>query len=78
MMLIFVVHGPPQIMQAAHDAIYENDKKKEEATTTKAELDAGGVARSTRTTGISGTQGSDRASTNSPSMRTSPFFVPRT
>jgi hypothetical protein len=53
----------PEIMRAAHNAIYEKDKKREEAVATKVELATDGVARSSRTTGISGTQGSERDST---------------
>ena len=70
----------------ALDAIYENDRNKEVAAANRTEIDSGGVARTSRTTDtsrfVSGTQGSERDSTNvySPSMRTSPFFqfVPRT
>jgi hypothetical protein len=65
-------------MQAAHEGIYEKDKKKEEATTIKVELAIGGVARSSRATGISKTRGNERDSMNSPYMRSSPSFVPKT
>jgi hypothetical protein len=67
----------PEIMRTAHDSIYEKDKRKEEVAATKDKLVVGGVARSSRTTSRSGTQGGERDSMDSPYKRTSPFFVPR-
>lgn len=70
-----------KIMQMAHDAIYEKDKKEVQAAN-RAEVDSDGVARSSRSTHRYGTRthGSERDSTrtDSPSTRASPFFVPRT
>ena len=72
-------------MWIVHDAIYEKDRK-EVAATYRVEIASGGVIRTSRTTDtsrfVTGTQGSERDSTNvySPSTRASPFFqfVPRT
>lgn len=43
----------PKIVQVAHDAIYEKDKKKEEKDTTKIELAIDGAARCLKITGKS-------------------------
>jgi hypothetical protein len=64
----------PEIMQVAPIAIYEKDKKRKRQLLPKLNL-SGGVARSSRTTGIFRTRGNERDYTDSPSMRTSPFFV---
>ena len=62
----------PKIMRSAHDAIYEKDRKKEVATTNKAEFVASGGARSL---GASTTEASGRGSMDSPIGRSSSFFL---
>lgn len=75
--VVICSESTPNIMQASHNDIYKNDKKKEEMATTNIELPIDGVARSSRSTCIFGNNGIERDSMNSPSMRTSHFFVPR-
>ena len=84
--VLICTESTPEIMRMAHDAIYEKDRKKEVAVANRVGTASGGVTRTSRTIGtsrfVSGTQGSERDSTNvdSPSTRASPFlqFVPRT
>lgn len=67
-----------KVIQAAHEALCKLDRKKAETVTEKLEISAGGIAISSKTTGVSGIGDSERDSTGSASMRTSPFFVLRT
>jgi len=52
--------------------------KRRKRVALKLEIATNGLTRSPRTIGISETGDSDRDSMSSPSIRTSPFFVPRT
>ena len=65
-------------MQSTHQAINEKDKREEDLLALKLEIAIRGVVRSSRTTGICGTWGSERDSMGSPYMRTPPLFDPRT
>lgn len=67
----------PEIIRSGTDSIDENDRKKEEAAANKVEAAAFGHSQSSRVSiGGSGTEASGRASTGSPSMRASSYFVP--
>lgn len=68
----------PNIIYIAHQSITETGRKKEERAALSLKLAAGGVARSSRTTNISGRGGNERDSSTSPCTKPSPFFILRT
>jgi hypothetical protein len=61
----------PEVMRVVHDSIHAKDRKKEEAASHKVEC-------AIRSSGLSTTKGSGRGSTDSPTKRSSYFFVPPT